>query len=437
MGSVGFKAFFKLAMVPVLVSAVLAFGLLFVWVVRDNFHSWVGKPNEQGVEYCTKEWVGNMVTYCIVEESSADGPVFTSRLLIGTTPMLTSAKVTKESTTDSVIILNFWDTFSNIIWGAGNASIASAWGATAGLIGGVEDIFAHIILTMLALVFMFMWVSVAAKYDDVTKAAFAPFEKLWNSVGNFVAHSPSYLPLPHPAFAALTNPAALENIARSINTSVTNRDAQIGKSMSDMMWGQRQSYEKAYNDFKSSVGTLDNVINKYLQTTERDPKEAKNLVLAAIEKLLPDEKNTPEMKAFKVSVENSRNWSDMAGILWDHPAAVEAAGLGTLRDGLWAQAKAAEQPFHNATFENDGTIKMWSNRNAVAKDNTGKYTFNLDPSEKAHVKTVLKSIPNIPVEPAKIDALFSQVFPQLSIPNTFDFKKKKLLLEELKADIIK
>jgi hypothetical protein len=29
--------------------------------------------------------------------------------------------------------------------------------------------------------------------------------------------------------------------------------------------------------------------------------------LAAIEKLLPDEKNTPEMKAFKVSVENSRN----------------------------------------------------------------------------------------------------------------------------------
>lgn len=48
-----------------------------------------------------------MVTYCIVEESSADGPVFTSRLLIGTTPMLTSAKVTKESTTDSVIILNF------------------------------------------------------------------------------------------------------------------------------------------------------------------------------------------------------------------------------------------------------------------------------------------------------------------------------------------
>ncbi|MEI6711973.1 MAG: hypothetical protein WCK88_07585 [bacterium] len=57
---------------------------------------------------------------------------------------------------------------------------------------------------MLALVFMFMGVQVAAKFDPVTEAAFKPFQQLGESVGNFVAHSPSYLPLPHPAFAALT-----------------------------------------------------------------------------------------------------------------------------------------------------------------------------------------------------------------------------------------
>jgi len=57
---------------------------------------------------------------------------------------------------------------------------------------------------MMALVFMFIGVKAAAEYDAVTKAAFAPFAKLGESVGNFVAHSPSYLPLPHPAFAALT-----------------------------------------------------------------------------------------------------------------------------------------------------------------------------------------------------------------------------------------
>ncbi len=53
---------------------------------------------------------------------------------------------------------------------------------------------------------MFMGVQIAVKFDAVTEAAFKPFEKLGASVGNFVAHSPSYIPLPHPAFAAITNP---------------------------------------------------------------------------------------------------------------------------------------------------------------------------------------------------------------------------------------
>lgn len=46
----------------------------------------------------------------------------------------------------------------------------------------MEDIFAHIILTMMALVFMFMGVKVAANYDPVTEAAFKPFSELGKSV---------------------------------------------------------------------------------------------------------------------------------------------------------------------------------------------------------------------------------------------------------------
>lgn len=51
-----------------------------------------------------------------------------------------------------------------------------------------------------------MWVGVkaAVSYDEVTSKAFAPFAKLGDSVGNFVQNIPSYLPTPHPAFAALT-----------------------------------------------------------------------------------------------------------------------------------------------------------------------------------------------------------------------------------------
>jgi hypothetical protein len=88
---------------------------------------------------------------------------------------------------------------------------------------------------MMALVFMFMGVKVAASYDPVTEAAFKPFAQLGESVGNFVAHSPSYLPLPHPAFAAITNPAFASEAARMINSKITNEKADFGRSLRDIV----------------------------------------------------------------------------------------------------------------------------------------------------------------------------------------------------------
>ncbi len=205
---IGFKPFFKLAMVPVLVSAVLAFWLLFVGVVRDNFHGGTKNPNQ--TEFCTDDKVGYMVTYCIQEIKEWTETKFTSKLIIGTD--------TTNDGKDSRITLNFGDAFSNIIGWAEGASIAS--GAVAGGISSVEDIFAHIILTMMALVFMFMGVKIAANYDPVTEAAFKPFAELGKSVGNFVAHSPSYLPLPHPAFQ-IANPDFYKAISKGINQSVS------------------------------------------------------------------------------------------------------------------------------------------------------------------------------------------------------------------------
>ena len=90
---------------------------------------------------------------------------------------------------------------------------------------------------MLALVFMFMGVKVAVQYDEVTKAAFAPFDKLGTSVGNFVAHSPSYLPLPHPAFAAI-NPAAITGFANKITEISRNQETKAARSAGDIFDGQ-------------------------------------------------------------------------------------------------------------------------------------------------------------------------------------------------------
>ncbi len=84
-------------MVPVLVSAVLAFGLLFVGVVRDNFHG--GQRDPSQTEFCTDNKVGYMVTYCITETKEGEKTNFYSKLIIGTD--------TTNDGKDSTITLNF------------------------------------------------------------------------------------------------------------------------------------------------------------------------------------------------------------------------------------------------------------------------------------------------------------------------------------------
>ena len=74
----------------------------------------------------------------------------------------------------------------------------------------------------------------AVQYDEVTRAAFAPFAKLGESAGNFIAHSPSYLPLPHPAFAALT-PEGIAGITTFMSNKVAREKAQTSKTMEQMM----------------------------------------------------------------------------------------------------------------------------------------------------------------------------------------------------------
>lgn len=64
-------------MVPVLVSAVLSFGLLFIGVMNQTFTTGSMAPTGKG-GFCTK---GDfMVKYCIEEDTSGG---FSSRLIIG------------------------------------------------------------------------------------------------------------------------------------------------------------------------------------------------------------------------------------------------------------------------------------------------------------------------------------------------------------------
>jgi hypothetical protein len=126
---------------------------------------------------------------------------------------------------------------------------------------------------MMALVFMFMGVKVAASYDPVTEAAFKPFASLGESVGNFVAHSPSYLPLPHPAFAALT-PAGMKGLSAKLDEIVREKDYALGKSATDLFDGELNTFKASVKDLGTTVDELNgNMQRVSVEALSRNPKE--------------------------------------------------------------------------------------------------------------------------------------------------------------------
>lgn len=103
-----------------------------------------------------------------------------------------------------------------------------------GLKDATEDIFAHIILSIIALAIIWMGVKAAVSYDEVTKMAFEPFAKFGDSVGNFVQHIPSYLPTPHPAFKALT-PGGMEAMANVLQTKINTEKQESSRTLEEIV----------------------------------------------------------------------------------------------------------------------------------------------------------------------------------------------------------
>lgn len=124
---------------------------------------------------------------------------------------------------------------------------------------------------------MWMGVKVAVSHDEVTKAAFAPFEKFGNSVGNFVQHIPSYLPTPHPAFAAF-NPAIYDAVATKMNKNVNETvEASRNKNLAEIFGSEGiNSLNQAASNLNGSAEGIKAVTEKFasLPAGERDVAKA-------------------------------------------------------------------------------------------------------------------------------------------------------------------
>lgn len=211
-----------------MVSAVLSFGLLFVGVISQTFMvTNMNSSGSIGGTMCT-EGSGYMVRYCIIPNgNTTDGNQgYDSQLIIG------SPKTGMSTSGYTPIVFEFGDMFSGFV---GNSASSSVIAGANGVVDSVESVFAHIILTLIALVIIWMGVKSAVSYDKITEKAFAPFAELGKSVGNFVQNIPSYIPTPHPAFAAasaIANPTA---IAKLINKDVDKHVQRHESSLEEIL----------------------------------------------------------------------------------------------------------------------------------------------------------------------------------------------------------
>ena len=315
LASLSFFWFFQLAMVPVMVSGVLAFGLLFIGVISQSFSasnmtSWSGSG--AAGEMCTAS-SGFMVRYCITPSSStaAGNQGYTSRLIIGSDPA--------EKKGDYVpITFEFGGMFSGFV---GDSATNSAIGAGQGVVDSVESVFAHIILTLIALVVIWVGVKTAVSYDEVTRVAFEPFAKMGESVQHFVSHIPSYIPTPHPAFKALT-PAGMGIASEALNKVTEKFDEKFIHGPAKSLWellsspGVREwvaKLDEAGNDLNKAATALNEIPRSQLLGTNLLPRMVDKFT-DALEVAASKASGPEKDRILKLSAEIKKNRTDQSAL---------------------------------------------------------------------------------------------------------------------------
>ena len=218
-----------------------------------------------GQTVCSKDEY--MVRYCITRNSTSgetqtNDEGYSSSLVIGSS---TSSDGTPG---EYAIEFKFGTSFSPFINDA--VSGTSALGAAGGAVDSVEDIFAHIIITMIALAIIWVGVQTAVSYDKVTEKAFAPFAALGDSTVKMIQSVPSMIPLPHPALAAFT-PQGVKAISQGINTGLASAEANKAKDLLSVLQnpGDFGAANEIRNGSANTVDALDKLGNRLLDNNNR------------------------------------------------------------------------------------------------------------------------------------------------------------------------
>jgi hypothetical protein len=199
--------FIKLALVPVYVSAALAFGLLFMFVASQ----WLSKNNS--------DW-GSKIFTEVVEKD-----------------------VEKKSSA-----IDIWWFKLVMKW--------VVWWTWEGIMSSMGNWLWQMIIQLFWLAILWIAIMAALKSSDITGNIIKPIEEFWTSVGKLIQNSPQYAPIiPTPGGMMSSN--SLWTFGRDVQSKIHSKSTEKGSALSkSMFWTDR--IVDAINDSRNAQINQDN-----------------------------------------------------------------------------------------------------------------------------------------------------------------------------------
>lgn len=311
-GRMSITKFLSLALVPVYVSAALAFGLMFLGLVM----------NAKGNTLAGAGWLEWSLKWDIVE----------------------------VETKNSISSFKFWDiklTTKWVLTAEQNEWLNGGLNIVGGIIG-------TIIMNVLALVILWMAVMAALNADEVTKSAVAPIKSFGDEVGKLALKSPQYIPIPLPGGKSASM-ASLQSIWSMPQQALSSRAAAEADQF-------REGINKTFGGNIPSSTAIQNIKNRMHDgITQEEWPGIKKEYLDLVNK---HGRTAPALKELEAEIIKNISANDKTSLT--------AADLNNLDkktvtdDKKLAQAlmwtdSAEQRKFLNATRPDNGLIKVENN----------------------------------------------------------------------------
>lgn len=336
-GKFSISEFVSLAMVPVYVSAALAFGLLFIFVAGWSFGD---NPDT--------DW---FVDYKEKPVTSSDYPGTSS-----------GAEISKEAWNGQriTILKNFnLDMYGDFV---------TSWKQTDGLFDVMKSGFGTLLMQLFGLAVLWVAVMAAINQSKITQAVVEPIASFGKQVGGLIQKSPQYAPIfGGQSMTSLKN--ASGTYAWSFQTAQSNKGAELAwKLPFSNMWGWNEEIVKLWNKvswtYEEVLPILDQLRSKWtleeMVTNWHSVEAIKKQLKQYVEKGWVRNQAAAMEKINKIRVNDIESMKDA----WDH---IDWDATHSAKSVLWGTVRATSAEIPDYFGSSAQSTNSWRNIGEVLK----------------------------------------------------------------------